>query len=143
MLWILPDIRKGIQPTEASAARKGARRDFSDTPKLPSGKTMSGLKELVGAPSWNAGDTVKLRESPQQTLEHQAARRKAPVAGVTTLGMVTASRARNRFTREAAEVGDPQPSPALPFSLSKQERASKDAVHRLDGGGLCAPQRTA
>jgi len=70
---------------------------------------MSGLKELVfsvvtgkATPS-NCGDA-------HLTLEHQAARRKAPVAGVTTQGMVTASRG-DPLSNDMGEVGHPQPSP--------------------------------
>ena len=38
------------------------------------------------------------------TLEHQAARRKAPVAGVTTQGMVTASRGDARKGRSGSSA---------------------------------------
>ena len=55
------------------------------------------------------------------TLEHQAARRKAPVAGVTTQGMVTASRGE-ALSKESVEVGHPQPSPTALFFVGKSSR---------------------
>jgi hypothetical protein len=92
------------------------------------------FKQLLATPS-NCGDA-------HPTLEHQAARRKAPVAGVTTQGMVTASRGEALISHQIkVEVGHPQPSPtafvyksqrmlftdymAVGFSLRKSLRYSR------------------
>lgn len=67
------------------------------------------------------------------TLEHQAARRKAPVAGVMTQGMVTAS--RGEFSTCHSKTKWVIRSQVLQLFFL-HEREFKDAVHRLHGGGF-------
>ena len=118
-----------MQSTEASAARKGARRD-SDR------KTMSGLKALVERP-------VRVRRhrqiagTPTRLSNTKRLADKAPVAGVTTQGMVTASRGEAPLPTEGASKWVIRSqvrsrAPAHPI------REAKDAVHRLHGGGFPA-----
>jgi hypothetical protein len=70
-----------LQSTEASAARKGARRDQ---------KTMSGLKELVGRPG-RVRRHRQIAGTPTQLTNTKRLADQAPAAGVTTQGTVKAS----------------------------------------------------
>ncbi len=72
-----------LQSTEASAARKGARRD-SDR------ETMSGLKELVERPG-RVRRHRQIAGTPTQLTNTKRLADQAPAAGVTTQGTVKAS----------------------------------------------------
>jgi hypothetical protein len=93
-----------LQSTEASAARKGARRD-SDR------ETMSGLKELVERPRARSATPSNCGDA-HPTHEHQAARRPGARGRGNDPGYGKSVVSRSPPSHGGGvEVGHPQPSP--------------------------------
>ncbi len=132
------------RPPEASAARKGARRDWRPAtrgrPNKERASSASRPSETRGAvwpPPSTAGDTVKLRGPPQHLR--------------TPSGSPEGARGRGNdpgYGNSVEGRSDPESLRAWKWGIRSQvlrrapaRCAPTDAVHRLDGGGSKAPPR--